>query len=93
MTKSRIPKFKSLEKERKFWDTHSITDFLDELKPVKVEFVRPRKKLVSVRLDTSQIQSLKSIAVRKGLGYLSLMRLWICERLTREQALTHTHHS
>ena len=28
--KKRIPKFKSLEEERKFWGAHSVTDFLDE---------------------------------------------------------------
>ena len=89
--KSRIPKFKSLEAERKFWDTHSITDFMDELKPAKVEFVKPKKKLISVRLDTNQIGSLKEIASRKGLGYLSLIRFWISERLSKERGLLHTH--
>lgn len=80
----RIPKFKSLEEERKFWNTHSITDFLDELKPVKVEFAKPKKKLISIRLETPQIESLKQIASRKGLGYLSLIRYWISERLSKE---------
>lgn len=82
--KTRIPKFKSLEEERKFWDTHSITDFLDELRPAKVEFVRPKKKLISLRLDAPQIASLKEIASHKGLGYLSLIRYWITERLSKE---------
>ena len=80
----RIPKFRSLEEERRFWDTHSVTEFLSEFKPVKVEFVRPKKKLISLRLDTPQIASLKEIASRKGLGYLSLIRLWINERLSKE---------
>ncbi|MBI3617823.1 MAG: hypothetical protein HY210_06370 [Candidatus Omnitrophica bacterium] len=82
--KGRIPKFSSLEQERKFWDTHSITEFLDELKPVKVEFTRPRKKLISLRLDARQIESLKEIAAHKGLGYLALIRSWINERLHKE---------
>ena len=80
----RIPKFRSLEEERKFWDTHSITDFLDELKPVKVAFIRPKKKLISLRLEAPQIESLKAIASHKGLGYLSLIRYWITERLSKE---------
>lgn len=81
----------SLEEERKFWDTHSITEFTDELKDVKIEFVRPRKKLVSLRLDTRQIESLKEITSGKGFGYLTLMRLWITERLSRERRPTHVH--
>ncbi len=83
--KKHIPKFKSLEEERRFWDTHSITEFIDELKPVKVEFVRPKKKLISLRLDAPQIESLKEIASHKGLGYLSLIRYWINERLSQER--------
>ena len=69
--KSKIPKFKSLEEERNFWDTHSVTDYLDELKSVKVKFTKPKKKLISLRLETPQIEALKAIASRKGLGYLS----------------------
>ncbi|MFH1776478.1 MAG: CopG family antitoxin [Candidatus Omnitrophota bacterium] len=89
--KRKIPKFKSLEEERKFWDRHSITEFLEELTPAKAEFVRPKKKLISLRLDTPQIKSLKQIAADKGLGYLSLIRSWISERLAKERH--HLRHS
>ena len=87
--KKRIPKFRSLEEERKFWDTHSVTDFLDELKPITVSFAKPRKKLLSLRLETDQINSLKEAASRRGLGYLTLIRLWINERLSQEHRLPH----
>lgn len=89
---NKIPKFKTLEEERNFWDTHSITDFMDTLKPVKVEFARPKKKLISLRLDAPQIESLKKIASHKGLGYLSLIRYWISERLSREHPASLAHH-
>jgi len=89
--KSRIPKFKSLEEERKFWDAHSISEFMDELKPVKIEFSRPKKKLISLRLETQQIKSLKEVASHKGLGYLTLLRYWITERLSRERKPSHAH--
>ncbi|HBG63586.1 MAG TPA: hypothetical protein DDX16_05035 [Candidatus Omnitrophica bacterium] len=90
--KNKIPKFKSLEEERRFWDSHSITDYTDELKPAKVKFIRPKKKLISLRLDTPQIESLKEIASRKGLGYLSLIRYWLSERLSQEHPRALTHH-
>lgn len=89
----RIPKFRSLEEERAFWDTHSVTDFMDELKPAKIEFARPKKRLVSIRLESAQIDSLKAIASRKGLGYLTLIRFWIAEHLSREGRRTHTTHA
>ena len=89
--KTRIPKFKSLEEERKFWDTHSVTDFLDEFKPAKVKFIKPKKKLVSIRLDADQIEALKSAAVEQGLGYLSLIRVWISQCLKKEHRHAHQH--
>ena len=32
----RIPAFQSIQEEAAFWDTHSTTDFADELQPVRV---------------------------------------------------------
>lgn len=39
-TPSRIPAFSSREEEAAWWDTHDITDYLDELKPVNVRFAK-----------------------------------------------------
>ncbi len=87
---SKIPKFKTHEGEARFWDTHSLTDYMDELKPAHLEFPRP-KHLVSMRLEERQIRELKAIAREKGIGYLTLIRLWIAERLNRELHLLSRH--
>lgn len=34
--RGRIPAFASLAEEAAFWDSHDITDFLDESRPVEV---------------------------------------------------------
>lgn len=39
--KSRIPAFASREEEAAFWDTHDITEYLDELKPVAMRAKHP----------------------------------------------------
>ena len=83
--KTHIPKFKSLEEEQRFWDTHSISDFEEDLKPAPhVKFIQPKKKLVSIRLDVDQIDSIRHIAHRKGLGYLTLLRHWITQHIGKE---------
>ncbi len=82
--KSRIPKFKSYEEEANFWDIHSSTEFLDDLKPAHLDFSKCSKKLVSMRLPDRQIEVLKKIAARKGIGYLTMIRLWVSERLSDE---------
>ncbi len=94
MRKSKIHKFKSYEEEAKFWDTHDTTEFLDELREVKnIKFPKLRKKLISVRMDDSQIKPLKEIASAKGIGYLTLIRMWIAERLSKERRFLHAHRS
>ncbi len=82
---SRIPRFRTEAEEARFWDTHDTTEFLEELTPVKVAFPRPKPKvLVSVRIAKSEVNLLRRIAARKGLGYGSLIRMWLTERLLDE---------
>lgn len=93
MKKSKIPKFKSYGEEAKFWDTHDTTEFLNELKPAHVEFIKPKKRLISVRMDDNLIRSLKEVAATKDIGYLTLIRMWIAERLSKEHRPLHAHRS
>lgn len=82
---TKIPKFRSFEEEARFWDTHDSSAFLSEFTPAgEVKFPKPRKRLVSIRLPDSEIVALKRIAARKGIGYLTLLRIWITERFFRE---------
>ena len=85
---SKLPRFTTDQEEATFWDTHDSTGFLDDTEPVEVVFVdaRPRKKQISLRLDAKVIEVLKAVAQRKGIGYQTLIRLWVMERLAQEQA-------
>ncbi len=80
-----IPKFHNEQEESDFWDTHSTTDFFDETEkiPLRVVDARP-KTLISLRLEQDTIERLKMIARSKGLGYQTLIRMWLMERLTTE---------
>lgn len=82
----KIPKFKSEKEEADFWAAHDSTDYLSGTKEVKVKFTRPKKKLVSLRLDEKTIKALKKIADSKGLGYLELIRMWVLESLNKTKA-------
>ena len=84
MKKSKIPKFKTNKDEAEFWDRHETTKFLKELKPVSVKFSKPKMKLVSMRLPEPEIAGLRRIAARKGIGYLTLIRIWVTERFFKE---------
>jgi len=80
----KIPKFKSEKEEADFWSTHDSTGY--ESEETKVKFVRPKKKLVSLRLDDKTIHQLKKIAESKGIGYLQLVRMWVLENLSKTKA-------
>ncbi len=82
----KIPKFKSEKEEADFWATHDSADYLSETKEVKVKFTRPKKILVSLRLDENTIAKLKKIAESKGIGYLELVRMWVLENLKKTKA-------
>jgi predicted DNA binding CopG/RHH family protein len=80
---SRLPKFANEQEEAEFWDTHDSSEFLAETELVEVTFVdrRPTKQQISLRLEPAVIERLKSIARSKGLGYQTMIRLWVMERL------------
>ncbi len=82
---ARIPKFKTDKEIAEFWDTHSLADFEEELRPAKdIVFVKPERQVVSLRLDRKIVKALRSLGARKGIGYSTLLRMWILERLYKE---------
>ena len=71
----KIPKFKSIEEERRFWDTHSVTDFLDELEFVDIKFVKKKPMVtLSFRIEESKAKELKELAKRMNIPYTVLIR-------------------
>ena len=91
-TKSRIPRFKTIEEAAEFWDTHSMEEFADELEDVtdQVKFAphRPRKA-ITVRLAEESLAALTKQAHEMGMSPSTLARVWILERLKGREA----HHS
>lgn len=84
---SRIPEFRSREEEAEWWDTHDITDYLDELKPVKVRFAKNLSEGITIRLAPDTMRRVREEAREKGIGPTTLIRMWVLERLrTRDAA-------
>src|SRR5690242_8956365 len=78
---SRIPQFASYEEEAAFWDTHDVSDYWDELRPVQVRFARNLSEGITVRLEPETLAELRSYAKEQGIGPTTLMRMWVLERL------------
>jgi hypothetical protein len=77
----RIPEFASREEEATFWDTHDLTDYLDELEPVEVRFTKKLSAGITIRLTPAMMERLQAEAQRKGVGPSTLARMWIVEHL------------
>ena len=85
--KKKIPAMKSDNDIAAFWDNNDFTDFADDTESAgDVVFEKPTKETISVRLEKKQIQQLKKIAQKVGLGYTSLIRSWVIEKIARLQS-------
>lgn len=81
--KSRIPKFKTIEEEARFWDTHSFADYWDELEDVEVvvELDKPRDETMILRVQKDVKDKIEKVARSKGLNLSTLARMWLIEKL------------
>ncbi len=83
----KVPKFKNLKEEREFWDTHNSTDYLDDFEVAKdVVFVRPKKEVISLRLDPNIVNKLKELADKEGLPPTTYARMLIVKGI-RERTI------
>jgi hypothetical protein len=82
-----LPDFDRMTDEEiaQFWDTHSFADYGDEFERVERPiFVKPPKKVVSLRLDQQAVDFLEMIAREKDIPYTTLVQMWVVERLNQE---------
>ena len=80
MNSPKIPQTDSIEELARFWETHDLTDFEDELEEV-TEPVFERTTVVQVHLQPQEIEAVKGMAATKGIGSEELIREWILERI------------
>ncbi len=82
MKNSKIPHTDSIEELARFWDTHDLTDFEDQLEEVADSvFERESEEALTIRLQREEIDAIKRIAESKGIEEASLVREWVLEKL------------
>jgi len=78
----RIPNTDSIQELADFWDTHSVTDFDDQLEEVNEPvFGRHLAHTVRVPLSDEERLAVRHIAASRGLQEAALIREWVKERL------------
>ena len=82
--KKSVPDFKSLEEEAKFWEEHSILEFVREEDVSDfLRFGGNKSAVVTIRMEPLVREQTKRVAKDIGKSYQTLMREWIYEGLKR----------
>jgi len=85
--KKQIPEFRTEEEEREFWAKTDSTDYIDwsAARRQRLPQLRPSLRTISIRLPVSMIEDLKVLANKRDVPYQSLLKVFLAERLEREQ--------
>ena len=87
-----IPVFRSEAEERRFWETHDTSPFVDWSTARLAVFpnLRPSTETISLRLPAALLAGLKALANKRDVPYQSLLKIFLAERLAREwEAASH----
>jgi predicted DNA binding CopG/RHH family protein len=77
----KIPRFSSYEEEAEFWDTHDTSELIRYGKQAKIEFTKPIKHLISIRMDRTLLHGLEVLAAKRHMPYQTLIQTLLAEKL------------
>lgn len=83
MKKFKLPKTDSIQELAKFWDTHDLTDFEDELEEPSGP-VFERNPAIRLPLKFHEAKAVEQMAHAKGVSPEELIRAWVLQELARE---------
>ena len=77
-----IPKhFKSVAEAAAFWDSHDLTDYLDQTREVKAE-VDIRRRVFLMALEPELAKKLVACARKQGVSTETLINVWLTEKVS-----------
>lgn len=83
MKTKKLPKTDSIKALARFWDTHDLTDFEDQLEEVS-EPVFEKRTIIPLPLKSSEARAVKKLAKAKGIADAELIGAWVREKLRAE---------
>jgi predicted DNA binding CopG/RHH family protein len=77
-----VPKFRNEAEERRFWQTHDSSDYIDWTKGARVRLpnLKPSTTAISLRLPVTLLERIKVAANRRDVPYQSLIKTWLAEK-------------
>jgi hypothetical protein len=78
----KLPPIDSIEELAKFWDTHDLTDFEEELEEVtEPVFERKPETMIPLHLHPQELDAIRRVAKAQGVEEAALVREWVLEKL------------
>jgi len=81
---AKLPKFKNLDEENKFWKTHDATEYFEDMED-KIEKIidnRPKKIRTTIYLDLPEHDEIRKRAFYSGTSMAGFIREAVKEKLT-----------
>jgi predicted DNA binding CopG/RHH family protein len=77
-----IPKFRSEADERRFWESHDSSNYVDWNKAERVRLpnLKPSTESISLRLPVTLLERIKVAANKRDVPYQSLIKTWLAEK-------------
>ena len=77
-----IPKFSDEAAERRFWETHDSSDYVDWNKAewARLPNLKPSTESISLRLPVTLLERIKVAANKRDVPYQSLIKTWLAEK-------------
>ena len=78
-----VPAFANEADERRFWETHDSTDYVDWTKARRVRLpnLKPTSIAISLRLPAPLLERIKIAANKRDVPYQSLIKTWLAEKI------------
>jgi predicted DNA binding CopG/RHH family protein len=79
MNHNSIPKTDSIQELAKFWDSHDLTEFDDEL----IEITEPvfiKETVMEIHLPSNEANTVKKMASSQGISVADLIHRWVLEK-------------
>jgi predicted DNA binding CopG/RHH family protein len=82
MKTSKLPRTDSIQALARFWETHDLTDFEDELEEV-TEPVFSSDDSIRLHLQSRDAKAVRQLAESKGISEAELVRRWVLQKIGR----------
>lgn len=80
MKTRRLTRTDSIKELARFWNSHDLTDFEDQLEEV-TEPVFKRRTMILLNLDSAEAKAVRKIAKSKGIRDAELIHGWVREKI------------